>query len=33
MDREVRKTNGTYPFSFGTQLFRTGNQVIVPTST
>jgi len=30
---EVVKTNGTYPFSFGPHIFRTGNQVIVPTST
>jgi len=33
MDWEVFETNGTYPFSFGTQIFRTGIQVIVPTST
>jgi len=33
MDREVFKTNRTYPFSYVTKIFRNGNQVIVPTST
>ena len=32
MNREVFTTNGTYPWLFVTQVFRIGNQVIVPNS-
>ena len=33
MNREVFTTNGIYPFSYVTKVFRIGNQVLVPVST